>query len=52
VHKGMMKQGNNNIDIALKELLIKDEVNAIYEFQHEITIMRLASPHMISFRRG
>jgi hypothetical protein len=40
VFKAKMQQGGSVIDVALKELLIKDEGDIIYDFQHEITIMR------------
>jgi len=42
-----MWQDGGTVDVALKELLIKDQLDAIYDFQHEITIMR----YMIKSRR-
>jgi hypothetical protein len=44
VYKAKLKKNSNSIDVALKELRLKDDQNAIYEFQHEFTIMRYSLP--------
>ena len=32
------------VDVALKEMRIKDDVNSIDDFQHEVSIMRYELP--------
>ena len=38
--KAKMVQDDAVIEVAVKELMLKEETEALYDFQHEITIMR------------
>ena len=40
VYKGTLQQDGKSITVAVKELRLKDDKTAIYDFQHEFTIMR------------
>ena len=39
VYKATM-QGSKTVDVAVKELRSANDPNSIYEFQHEVNIMR------------
>lgn len=40
MYKAKMDSEGTQQTVAVKELILKNEMRAIYDFQHEITIMR------------